>query len=199
MSMTTEPGGEGIVGVRAAAKVLKLNPSTVSRYLQDHPALNLGNATRPKVDVEQLRRHRDENVDPARRGSHAGRVFGQIEDAQKTPSADNAGRVLLRARAARATTDAQSARVDLDIKKKLLVPLAEAERGIVDAGMVLQQSLLELGSHVADSLSLLDSPREIAALLEAEHRRTLHDFHAALTAMGKKLRSEEPDLGAGPT
>jgi uncharacterized coiled-coil protein SlyX len=200
MSMTTEPGGAGLLGVRAAAKVLKLSPSTVTRYLQDHPSLNLGNETRPKVDVAALREHRAENVDPARRGSHAGRLYGEVKAGPpEAAGATSAKAVLLRARAARETTMAQTARVDLDVKKKLLVPLAEIETGVVDAGMVLKNALLELGSRVAEQLSNMEEPREIAALLEAEHRRALQDFRAALDAMANKLRAENPDLADGPT
>ena len=199
MSMTTEPGGEGLLGVRAATKVLNLNPSTVTRYLQDHPSLNLGNETRPKVDIAALREHRAENVDPARRGSHAGRLFGEVKAGQpEAAAAPGAKAVLLRARAARETTMAQTVRVDLDVKKKLLVPLAEVEAGVVDAGMVLQNALLDLGSRVAESLSSMDAPGEIAALLETEHRRALHDFHAALSAMGKSLRAEETGRASEP-
>ena len=200
MSMTTEPGGAGLLGVRAAAKVLNLNPSTVTRYLQDHPSLNLGNETRPKVDVAALREHRAENVDPARRGSHAGRLFGEDKAGPPPPAADTSVKaVLLRARASSATTKAQDDRLDLDVKKKLLVPLAEIEAGVVDAGMVLKNALLDLGFRVAEQLSNMEEPREIAGLLEAEHRRVLHEFYAALIAMGKKLRAEEPDLAGGPT
>ncbi len=119
MSMTTEPGGAGLLGVRAAAKVLNLNPSTVSRYLQDYPSLNLAEeGERPRVDVAALERHRAENVDPARRGSHAGRLFGEVKAGPpEAAGATSAKAVLLRARAARETTMAQTARVDLDVKK----------------------------------------------------------------------------------
>ena len=136
MSMTTDAGGDGILGVRAAAKVLKINPSTVSRYLQDYPSLNLGNDTRPKVDVAALRRHRAENVDPARRGSHAGRLFGESEsDQPRAGAGPGAGAALLRTRVVREAIKAQADRIDLDVKKKLLVPLAEVEVGVVDAGI----------------------------------------------------------------
>jgi hypothetical protein len=193
MSMTTEPGAEGIVGVRAAAKMLKLNPSTVSRYLQDHPALNLGNTTRPKVDVEQLRRHRDENVDPARRGSHAGQLMGEGDAARATGPEPDFSKAYRRARASSATSDAQSKRLDLDVKKKLLVPLAEVEAGIVDAGLKLLQALLELGSRLGDELAGMESPNEIAARLETEHRELLHEFHDSLAVTAASLRAEKGD------
>ena len=76
MSVTTEPGGP--VGVRAAAQALGVSPSTVSRYLQEYPILNLaGDGQRPKVDPDDLRRHRAMTLDPAYRGSHAGLLMGE--------------------------------------------------------------------------------------------------------------------------
>jgi len=64
-----------LIGIRAAARVLKVSPSTVSRYLKDHPDLNLGDELLPKVDVDALRRHRAQNVNPALRGIKAAKAL----------------------------------------------------------------------------------------------------------------------------
>ena len=53
--MTIDAGAAELLGVRAAARILKVNPSTVSRNLKDHIELTLGNETRPKVDAAALR------------------------------------------------------------------------------------------------------------------------------------------------
>ncbi|MCH8996703.1 MAG: hypothetical protein IID48_00365 [Proteobacteria bacterium] len=184
MSMTTDAGGDGIVGIRAAAKVLKLNPSTISRYLQDYPSLNLGNDTRPKVDVAKLRRHRVENVNPARGGAQAGTLLGEGEDGKPKGSDTSAGAVLLRARASRATTRAQSERLDLDAKRGLLVPRAEVEAAVYEAGQAFQRELLELGPQLSERLAVMTVAREIAALLETELRQVLAKLAAALRAQG---------------
>jgi len=191
MSMTTEAGGDGILGVRAAAKVLKINPSTVSRYLQDYPSLNRGNDTRPKVDVAELRCHRAENVDPARGGGQAGRLFGGVKANQPEPAAPTgAAAVLMRARASRATTKAQSERIDLDVKRELLVPRAEVEAHEYAIAQALQRDLLELGPQLSERLATMTVPREIAALLETEFRQVMAKLAAALRTQG------EADLAA---
>lgn len=64
-----------LVGIRAAARAVGLNPSTISRYLKDHPELNLGDESLPKVDIEVLRRHRAQHVHPAARGIKAARLL----------------------------------------------------------------------------------------------------------------------------
>ena len=64
-----------LVGVRAAARFLKVNASTISRYLKDHPDLNLGDESLPKVDIEALCRHRAQHVHPAARGIKAARLL----------------------------------------------------------------------------------------------------------------------------
>ena len=185
----SENGEGGQMGVREAARSLGLNPSTVSRYLQEFPGLNLAaDGERPRVDLDALRQHRAEFVDPAYQQSHAGEMMA-AGDKPKKPDATTAFRL---ARASRENTMAQTARVDLDVKKKLLVPIAEVETGIVKAGLTLLQALLDLGSRMGDELAAMDSPHEIAKALEAEHRDILHEFRASLEVMAKRARLERP-------
>ena len=70
---------------------------------------------------------------------------------------------------------ADRAQVDLDEKLGLLVSRAKIEAAIFDAGRVLQRDLLELGAQLAERLASMSDPREIAALLETEHRRELNE------------------------
>ncbi len=77
---------------------------------------------------------------------------------------------------------ADRAQVDLDEKRKILVPRAEVEDAVYDAGTVLQRDLLELGAHLAERLASMTKPRAIAALLEQEHRQVLATLAASLRA-----------------
>ena len=104
MQRATNHATNRTVGVREAARALGKSPSTISRYLKEFPDLNLGSRTRPKIDVDVLRRHREANVNPFRSGSSAGRVFGEVDGTANghadIPLADaynaayNAGKVL---------------------------------------------------------------------------------------------------------
>jgi hypothetical protein len=170
-----------LLSVRGAALALKVNASTISRYLKDHPDLNLGSRTRPKIDIDVLRRHRAENTNPSQqRGRHSPMAVAAPEapPAATEPPGPN----YQVAKAVRETVLAQRARVDLDEKRKLLVSRVEVENAVYDAGTVLQRDLLELGPQLAERLASMTDAREIGALLEAEHRRVLAGLAASLRA-----------------
>ncbi len=97
---TTDP-----IGIRAAARALKVSPSTISRYLKNYPELDLGGEAQPMVDVDALRRHRAQHVHPAARGIKAARLLaaggGEVTPAladlplaAEYDKAHNAGKVL---------------------------------------------------------------------------------------------------------
>lgn len=196
-----------IVGVRAAARSLDLNPSTVSRYLKDFPELNQGDEAGPKVDPEALRRHRLANINQARSGSHAGLLLDEGAPARggedlapagggdavvtKKAKKDAEAPSYAVAKAVRETVLAQRARIDLDEKRGLLVVRQEVEDAISEAGAVLQRELLELGSQLSDRLAAMDSPREIALLLEGEHRRVLAGLAATIRASALSDEAQE--------
>lgn len=191
----------GLVGIRAAARAVGVNPSTISRYLKDHPELNLGDGVLPKMDLAALRRHRAANLNPAMRGSHAGRLLGEgeVEETpaagpiEAPPAATRSGETpnYARAKAMREETLAQRARVDLDEKRALLVPREEAEAAAYEIGALLQRDLLDLGAQLGERLAAMDDPREIAALMEAEYRRVLAALAASLreTAAAEELKA----------
>ncbi len=187
-----------LLSVRGAALALEVNASTISRYLKDHPDLNLGSRTRPKVNVDALRRHRAENTNPSQqRGRHALASANEIKAPAAAiepppPAATTAiGANYFQARAVKETVLAQRARVDLDEKRGLLVSRVEVEDAVFDAGTVLQRDLLELGPQLAERLAAMDDPREIAALLETEHRRVLATLAVSLRAKAGSDRAEE--------
>ncbi len=86
------------------------------------------------------------------------------------------------AKAVRETVLAQRARVDLDEKRRLLVPREEIENAVFEAGAVLQRDLLDLAGRLAERIATMSDPREIAALLETELRRVLATLAASLRA-----------------
>lgn len=189
------------IGIRAAARALGKNPATISRYVAANPALNHGSTGRPKVDLEELRRHRAANLNPSRIGSHAGRLLGEgdqtpVATAELPPAATGAAGSpnYLHAKAVRETVLAQRARVDLDEKRGLLVPRREIEDAIYDAGAVLQRDLLGLGPQLAERIAAMSDPREIAALMEAAYRKVLATLAASLRT--KAAAEEEAHAAA---
>ena len=187
-----------LLSVRGAALALKVNASTISRYLKDYPDLNLGSRTRPKIDVKVLRRHRAQHTNPSQqRGRHAVTAVGDIEAPaaaiEAPPAATKVadGPNYQMAKAVRETVLAQRARVDLDEKRGLLVPRREIEDAIFDAGAVFQRDLLEIGPQLAERLAAMSKPREIAALLETELRRVLATWASSLRAKAESRQAEE--------
>ena len=170
-----------LIGVRGAARVLGLSPSTISRYLKNHPELDLGGEDTPMVNVATLRAHRAANLSPAPRGRLASKLLATGE-APPPATGENASPSYAVSKAAREAVLADRARLDLDERRALLVPRAEIETAIYDAGAVLQRDLLELGAQLSERLATMDQPREIAALLETELRRILATLASSLRA-----------------
>ena len=196
--MATAAGTAELLGVCAAAAALGCHASTISRYLKHFPDLNQGSKSRPKIDVEVLRRHRARNTNPTPRGHQGGKMLAEggeptIVAAEAPPAATKAADSpnYALAKAVRETVLAQRARVDLDEKRGLLVPRREIEDAVYDAGAVLQRDLLELGAQLAERLAAMDKPREITALLETEHRRVLATLAASLRATSESRQAED--------
>lgn len=183
---TIDAGAAELIGVCAAARDLGRHHSTVSRYLKDHPELNHGSETRPKVDVAALRRHRPENVNAARRGPYAGRLIGESDGSNgangcghpDTKSADIPSYAA--SKAARESVLVYRARVDLDEKLGLLVSRDEVEAAAEEAGRLLQSQLLDLPPRLAEELVAKDNVREIQARLEFHFLALLENFGAAM-------------------
>lgn len=72
-----------LVGVREAARKLGLNASTISRHLAKHPVLIRSRDAKgyPLIDPDEVSRHRNETINPAKSGNHAGRMYGdEVEE-----------------------------------------------------------------------------------------------------------------------
>ncbi len=177
-----------LFSVRGAALALNLNASTISRYLKEYPDLNQGSRTRPKIDVDVLRRHRADNTSQAQQ-----RGPGTATSVELPPAATAAAGApnYALAKAVRETVLAQRARVDLDEKRGLLVSRQEIENAIYDAGALLQRDLLNLAAQVAERVAAMTEKREIEALLVAEIRALLTTFAASLRATGASSEAEE--------
>lgn len=65
-----------IVGIREAARALKVAPSTISRQVDRGVIPNRGSAIAPKVSIEEARRARAANVDPAQQRASAPAASG---------------------------------------------------------------------------------------------------------------------------
>ena len=178
------------LGIREAARQLGLAHTTISRYIAANPVLNHGTAGRPKVDLDELRRHRAANLNPAPRGRQAAKL---LAEAPAATGADAAPDYSV-SKAAREAILADRARIDLDEKRGLLVPRAEVEAAAFEVGKALQRDLLELAGRLSEILTTMTDPKAIAALVESEHRNLLRAFAASLRA---KAAAEEEPRAAG--
>lgn len=189
--MTTAVGTTELLGVCAAAAALGCHASTISRYLKDFPDLNQGSRTRPKVNVDALRRHRAENFNAARSGSYAGLLLGErngldAADGRARPTPNQADAPSYpAARAAREVVLADKAQLDLDEKLGTLVVRAEIEEALEEGARLLQRELLNLASRLAKEIATMGNLQEIQALIETECRALLKSHAAALDVLAE--------------
>lgn len=172
--------------------MLGLNPSTVTRYLQQHPDLNRGTKAEPDVDIDELRRHRAENVNPAMSGNHAGLLQDQLDfpddpEELAAPEQPPSRQVEARTRAA----EAQATRLELDLaeRKGLVVDRAGVEMAFRTVGVALTQALESRQRPLAEEFAGMSDARAIALRLDEEDR-------AMLTRVREELRKA---LGPPPT
>jgi len=179
------------LSIREAARQLGFVHTTISRYVRRFPELNRGSKGRPAVDLDELRRHREANVNPFRIGSHAGRLFGENSGGGKG-NKNGAGQAYAVSKAAREAILADRAQIDLDEKRGLLVPRAEVEDAVFESGLLLQRNLLHLCSQVAERLASMSVAREITEVLEGEVRKVLAELAASLRAKAEEEAKARP-------
>ena len=149
-----------ILSIRGAARRLGKSHSTISRYVAGCPELNHGTAERPLVNVEELRQHRLENLNPSRIGSHAGRLLGEGDGA-----ANGHADIPLAAeydRAYNAGKELQQFLVDL------AALLGERLGTMVDAPQIVTMLESEYGRILAALTTSLRADTEPAPLPEGE-------------------------------
>ena len=159
-----------------AARVLSIDKSTLTRWIQKHPAL-LGDDG--LVDVAELREHRDAVANPKlqTRGASARGASGQAARGQSGgggAAAVNDHRA--RGEAAKAIT----AELDLAERLKQTLVRSDVEAQIAQAGEVLKRKAAELAKDGAEALSRIDDPRAMEKALDDLMRQLLEQGARAL-------------------
>lgn len=178
------------LGIRAAARALNLSHSTVSRHVRAYPGLNHGTDAQPMVDVEEFREHRAENINQARSGSHAGRLLGEevktegIDAREDVTKPNGTDLTVLGSERLRDLSESADAKALKNAeKRRLLVPVSEVESGASDAAQAVQNALMGVGMELSERLAAMTEAREIAALIEAEHKKILERLSMILDQM----------------
>lgn len=184
----------GLMGVREAARAINVNASTITRYLRQHPELNRGGAGRPLVDLDELKRHRTENVNAVMSGNHGGRLLGEPPAVAPPPEPEPEEHEDERrsigprkpsyadAKTVAEATRARLAQLELARRLKQVVSRAEVEQALLEAGQTLRQLLAARARSIAEDLSALNDPREITARLDEEDRACLERIADALAS-----------------
>ena len=146
------------IGVRAAAKALGVSHSTVSRYLSQYPELahREDGKRGPKVELEALRRHRAENVNPD--------LAPPLAEPSEQPKANAAPAESAARVVSSALTDAR--RENLELKNRearlayerqagSLVPRVEVQDAAQEAGQLLQQRFDLRRPQLAEELATM--------------------------------------------
>lgn len=192
------------VSLSAAAGALGLNKSTISRYLDKYPELNRATpGAPPRVDVEELRRHREAHVDAARAGSHAGRLIEvpasaigtgreAAEEAEDGAGESRAGAGASYARAKTVHMVATAKRAQLDLQERLgrTAAIEEVERAGFELGLLVREQLDARREALAEDLAGLTDPAIAAARLDQADRQLLMMLDDAL---GRGLRRDAAD------
>lgn len=190
-----------LLGVRAAARELGVNASTISRQLAAGIIPNRGSAREPKVNLAEARAARDAHLDPSKRGNAAGRMLGEqpsnaatAEPAEvqegdqgegQSGAPDAAPDGLRTARTTREGYLAQIARLDYEKRAGILVSRDEVEQALMDVVRTIRDALLHLGDKLAVELVGMTDPLEISKAVNREHRHLLELLSTALRKKGE--------------
>ena len=157
-----------------AARTLGLNKSTVTRWVQEHPALLNDDGT---VSLEQLRQHRDLTVNPklVTRGPQV--VPG--DGAPQTGLIRPAGLNDVRSRTESAK--AESAELDLAERLNLTLRRDEVEDAVAAAGQMMKQIAQRLVRERAEALARINDVRQMERALDELVREILASGAQSLT------------------
>lgn len=141
-----------------AARELGMHKSTITRWVQKHPAL-LDDAG--LVSIEDLKRHRDETVNPKliTRGLQMG-----LHSQPAKPRTGGIGLNDVRSR----TESAKAETAELDLAERLGMTLrrADVESAVAAAGQVMKQIAQRLVRERAEGLARITDVRQMETALD---------------------------------
>lgn len=198
------PGRNGGVAPRnivsggEAAKALGINRSTLTRYLKTYPELNRSRVDgKIAVDLDELARHRGENVNLLKSGNHAGRAFDEpapapllardpaplAGDEDEDSTDDEAGPLQdetvakIRARAERIKLNRLEREEAVELGQ--LTPAEEVEQATGEALAKLRDQLMSPDIDLCEKLAATSDPAEVAQALRAANRKVLEKLAEA--------------------
>jgi len=189
---TAQP--RNIVDGSEAARVLGINRSTITRYLRTYPELNRSGVDgKIKLDLEEFRRHRDENVNRMKSGNHAGLLFDELpgetpaaaDDEDDDEPADDGVQdetvAKLRARVERIKLSRLEREEALAVGE--VTPAAEVEQAQGEALTKLRDALMTPDLDLCEKLAATSDAAEVATILRETNR-------AALTKLAEDFEND---------
>lgn len=168
-----------------AARALNLDKSTVTRWIQKHPAL-LGDDG--LVDLTELRRHRDHMVNPALQTRGA----ALPEDVMAGVDTGFRSHTINQHRARGEGAKAINAELDLAQRLKWTLTRADVDEQIGQASEILKRKAGDLARDRADDLARIDDPRAMERALESLMRSLLEQGALALALAISEHGIEDP-------
>lgn len=174
-----------------AAKLLGINRSTLTRYLKTYPELNRSHVDgRIAVDVDELARHRSENVNLLKSGNHAGRLFDEpaplldevtprpvaraVErEADDDDASDLQDETVAKIRAKRERILLNRLEREEAVQLGELTPAPEVEEATGNALVKLRDALMSPDLDLCEALAAASDPGEVTQLLRAANRKVL--------------------------
>lgn len=181
-----------------AARLLGVDKSTMTRWVQHHPAL-LGDDG--LVDLQQLRQHRDTVINPKLQtrkaarprpaGAEEGGAATGIAAAAPAPAGPNLNLHRERGEYAKAVNQ----ELDLAERLKLTLVRAEVESAVKDAGEALRRTAATIARDEAEKLARIEDPRQMERALDDLMRKVLAAGSAALIkALSDSQAADDADL-----
>ncbi|MDH2325994.1 hypothetical protein QCN27_03845 [Cereibacter sp. SYSU M97828] len=162
-----------------AAQELNLNKSTITRWVQQHPALIDDNGL---VDLEELREHRDTVVNPKLQTRSRGAAAPAVSKGQQL------GNLLNDSRTRNETAKAIGAELDLAERLKMTLRRRDVEASIAAAGEVMKQGAAALAKDRAEAMARITDVRTMERALEDLMRELLA---AGADALADAVRVED--------
>lgn len=199
LSGNTPDATRNIVTGGRASKLLKLNRSTLTRYLKTFPELNRSaDPAKILVDIDELRQHRQENVNLVKSGNHAGVLFEEETPAVVEPDDDldlplaprpaahgvrpdapNQPAGYATARARREEALAAKAEREEAVALGQLVIKDDVDAALGDALVNLRDKLLSPDLDLCEKLARCDDPTKVLSILRNANRGHLEKMAEA--------------------